>query len=193
MGLPSAAADELSRCVHDLGFVGALMDGHLPNMTFYDTAAYDPFWEAAQRLDVPIYLHPTYAPVKDVTLPEGRETPVDNDYADTIAAVLSAHGFGWHVDNGLSFLRLWLGGVFDRYPRVKVVLGHMGETIPFMLDRADMALGPWKTDGVTVKQAWERNVWVTTSGFWSMAPLAAVLKTTAADRIMVGLCRVRMN
>ncbi|KAF2787714.1 hypothetical protein K505DRAFT_218955, partial [Melanomma pulvis-pyrius CBS 109.77] len=58
MAYPQAAAEELERCVKVLGLVGALVDNHLGNMTFYDTTEYDPFWETAQRLDVPIYLHP---------------------------------------------------------------------------------------------------------------------------------------
>ena len=190
MGLPSLAAAELDRCITDLHFVGALIDSHLPNMTFYGSEAYDPFWETAQRLNVPIYLHPTYAPVTDVTGSEGRETPSPREsnsssYNEIVAAVLSAPGFGWHVDNGLSFLRLWLGGVFDRYPDVKLVLGHMGETIPFMLDRVDSAMGALKSEGVSVKEAWARNVWITTSGFFSMAPFRALKETTDVERILV--------
>ena len=195
MGIPSAAGAELDRCIQDLNFVGALIDSHLPNMTFYDSTAYDSFWETAQRLDVPVYMHPTYAPISDVTGAEGRETPPASSptssdssspsYNDFAAADLSSFGFGWHVDAGLAFLRLWLGGVFDRYPDVKLVLGHMGETIPFMLDRVDGALGPVKSEGVSVKEAWRKNVWVTTSGFFSLAPFKALKETTAADRILV--------
>ncbi|KAF2708652.1 hypothetical protein K504DRAFT_526767 [Pleomassaria siparia CBS 279.74] len=131
-------------------------------MTFYSRASYDPLWESAQNLDVPIYVHPTYAPTSDVTEPGGRETPNGDEYTEFVAAMLSAHGFGWHVDTGLSFLRLWMGGVFDRFPDAKIVLGHMGETLPFMLDRVNANLGPVKGSGV---KAWKKNVWVSTSGF----------------------------
>jgi predicted TIM-barrel fold metal-dependent hydrolase len=191
MAYPEAAAEELERCVNELGFLGALVDNHLNNMTFYDSTEYDPFWATAQRLEVPIYLHPTYSPGKDVRKPGGRETPSHGDYSEVVAAALSAHGFGWHVDTGLNFLRLWLGGVFDRFPHVKIILGHMGETIPYMLDRADAAMGSFKTEGVTVKDAWAKNIWVTTSGFFSVDPFSTLQRTTSSDRILVSIGLLR--
>lgn len=193
MADPLAAAAELERTVTQLGFVGALVDSHLANQTYYDSPAWDPFWATAQSLDVPIYLHPTYADIEDITGDGGRFTSEGGDYSAAAAAALAGGGFGWHVDTGLQFLRLWLGGVFDRFPDLKIVIGHMGETIPFMLQRTDRSAGGAKPGGVTVLEAYERNLWITTSGFFDLEPFSTVLRLTAKDRILVsGFCLLRL-
>lgn len=125
MAYPDQAAMELERCVSQLGLVGALVDSHLLNETYYDDATFDPIWAMAVQLDVPIYLHPTYPRIEDVNSTLGRFKPEDNDWSGPTASVLGTSGYGWHVDAGLGFLRLWLGGAFDRFPGLKIVLGHM--------------------------------------------------------------------
>jgi predicted TIM-barrel fold metal-dependent hydrolase len=185
MALPEQAAAELERCVSQLGFVGALVDTHLADETFYESSKFDPIWETAQRLDVPIYLHPTYPMIDDVNGTQGRFKSQDNDWPTDVAAMLGTAVYGWHTDCGLHFLRLWLGGVFDRFPNVKLALGHMGETVPYMLDRANSTVAWAKPTGITLPDAWATNVWVTTSGFFSLNPFATLLKTTSTDRIMV--------
>lgn len=189
MADPLAAAAELERSVTQLGFVGALVDSHLPNQTYYDNAEWDPFWSTAQRLDVPIYLHPTYADIEDITGPKGRFTFEDGDYSPAAAAALAGGGFGWHVDTGLQFLRLWIGGVFDRFPDLKIVIGHMGETIPFMLQRTDRSAGGAKPEGVTVVEAYAKNLWITTSGFFDLEPFSTLLSLTGKDHILVSISR----
>lgn len=186
MADPLAAAAELERSITQLGFVGALVDSHLPNQTYYDDAKWDSFWATAQRLDVPIYLHPTYADIDDITGLHGRFSAEDSDYSTAAAAGLAGGGFGWHVDTGLQFLRLWIGGVFDRFPDLKIIIGHMGETIPFMLQRTDRSAGGTKPEGVTVLEAYAKNLWITTSGFFDLEPFSTVLSLTAKDRILVG-------
>ncbi|KAJ4409206.1 hypothetical protein N0V82_009521 [Gnomoniopsis sp. IMI 355080] len=189
MADPIAAAAELERSVTQLSFVGALVDSHLPNQIYYDDAAWDPFWATAQRLGVPIYLHPTYADIEDITGPNGRFTPEDADYSPAAAAALAGGGFGWHVDTGLQFLRLWIGGVFDRFPDLKIIIGHTGETIPFMLQRTDRFAGGAKPKGVTVTEAYAKNLWITTSGFFDLEPFSTVLNLTGKDRILVSTSR----
>ncbi|KAJ4393404.1 hypothetical protein N0V93_002614 [Gnomoniopsis smithogilvyi] len=184
MADPLAAAAELERSVTQLEFVGALVDSHLPNQTYYDDAAWDPFWATAQRLDVPIYLHPTYADIEDITGLNGRFSPEDQDFSTAAAAALAGGGFGWHVDTGLQFLRLWIGGVFDRFPDLKIVIGHMGETIPFMLQRTNRSAGGAKPEGVTVVEAYAKNLWITTSGFFDLEPFSTVLSLTSNDHIL---------
>ena len=184
MAFPQLAADELRRCVTQLGFVGALVDSHLPNDISYDGPEYEPLWEALQQLDVPLYLHPTYPPPREVQQTGGLYTPDKASYPLPIAALLGTAGWGWHSDNGLQFLRLWLAGVFDKYPGIKIVLGHMGEMLPFMLARANFTLGLTKPSGVSVPEAYAKNIWITTSGFFSLDPFATVLRTTSKDRIM---------
>ena len=187
MAYPQLASDELERYISQLGFVGALVDSHLLNNTFYDGPDFDPLWATFERLDVPIYLHPTYPRTEEVNGIGGLYTPDNGVYPVPVASVLGTAGWGWHSDTGVSFLRLWLAGVFDRHPGLKIVLGHMGEMLPYMLARANEILGAAKPAGFTVPEAYAKNVWVTTSGFFSLDPFSTVLRTTGMDRIMVRL------
>ena len=185
MAYPAIAAEELEHCVSELGFVGALVDSHLLNNTSYDGPEYDVLWQALERLNVPIYLHPTYPPIQEVNQTGGLYTPDDDAYPETVASILGTAGWGWHSDCGVQFLRLWLAGVFDRHSGLRMVLGHMGEMLPYMLARSASAIGPAKTTGSTLQETYAKNVWVTTSGFFSLDPFATLLRTTARERIMV--------
>lgn len=187
MAYPLQAAAELERCVTQHGFVGALFDNHLINGTYYDGAAYRPFWAKAAALGVPIYLHPTW-PNETAYLAEGGTyAPSDGGAAYPMSGglLLGASAWGWHQDAGLHFLRLYAAGIFDEFPTLKIVLGHDGEMLPFMLERTTAMLGPHNTKAKTSLLAtWKRNVWVTTAGMFGLAPLAALLRTTAVDRVM---------
>ncbi|KAI9695065.1 MAG: hypothetical protein M1820_008958 [Bogoriella megaspora] len=184
MGNPSAAAAELKSCVQKYHFVGALIDAHLPNGTGYSSSAYDSFWSMAEKLDVPIYLHPTYPQLRELDSSNGIFAPDAGSYSDLVTAVVSTIGWGWHADTGLQFVKLWLSGVFDRHPSVKIVLGHMGEMVPFQLARIEATLGRQKMQGIGIRDAWNKNVWVTTSGMFSLDPMATLLRVTSVDKIM---------
>lgn len=186
MALPHAAAAELRRCVHDLDFRGALIDHRLPNGTYYDGDGWRPFWAAAEALGVPIYLHPTLASVASVTdIGHGIYAPAaPGDYSLFTAADLALVAWSWHQDVGLHFLRLYAAGVFEDFPRLKVVLGHVGEVVPYMLERADGFLSRQNASRASVKEVWARNVWVTTAGFFSLNPMGTLLRNTAVERIM---------
>ena len=119
----TAAANELERTVKELGFKGALINGHTRGR-FLDDQAFWPIFERAEALDVPIYLHPTPPP------PQVREAYYSG-LPGMVGNVLALAGWGWHCETGLHALRLVLGGVFDRFPRLQVIIGHMGENIPF--------------------------------------------------------------
>ncbi|KAG2171609.1 hypothetical protein INT43_008335 [Umbelopsis isabellina] len=176
MADPVAAAEELTHCVNDLGFVGALITNHA-NGRFYDGEDYYPFWERAQALDVPIYLHPTNA--WDDMMPIYR-----GDYSEQVAGILSTFGWGWHADTGLHFIKLFCSGTFDRFPKLKVVIGHNGEMVPCMLQRQSdffEKLIPMKR---TLVQVWNNNIWVTTSGMFTIPPFLTLMHTTKIDRIM---------
>ncbi|KAF6828173.1 2,3-dihydroxybenzoic acid decarboxylase [Colletotrichum plurivorum] len=178
---PPAAAAELKRCVRDLGFVGALVGNHLDDGAFYDTPRFHPLWEAAQELDVPIYIHPTF-PSEDES-----EVNFQGPYEPEVAKALGGWGWGWHSRTGLHFLRLFAAGLFDRFPRLKIVLGHMGEMLPFMLDRIVASSGKWPASESRKKglrEVWNTNVWITTSGMFTLAPMACLLQTTKMDRII---------
>ncbi|KAK1989130.1 hypothetical protein LZ30DRAFT_744581 [Colletotrichum cereale] len=186
---PAAAAEELRRAVRRLGFVGALVPNHLDDGSFFDAPRFDPLWAAAEELDVPVYLHPAFPPADESRVNfEGGDA-----YGPAVAAALGAWGWGWHARTGLHLLRLFAAGVFDRFPRLQVVLGHMGEMLPFMLDRvvrlsADWPAAPEGQEGGNrgrgLRAVWDANVWVTTSGMFSLAPMACLLRETRAERVV---------
>ncbi|KAK9235943.1 hypothetical protein V1525DRAFT_239848 [Lipomyces kononenkoae] len=173
---PIAAAEELARCVNDLGFVGTLIDNHLDGQ-FYDDECFWPVFEKAQELDVPIYLHPTFAT-------EDMLKHYKGNYSDETAVALSAFGWGWHVETGLHILRLYISGLFDRFPRLKIIIGHMGELLPFQLNRIFPQAGRWAKHERSFKEVWESNIWVTTSGMFSLAPLSCLLRTTSIEHVL---------
>jgi predicted TIM-barrel fold metal-dependent hydrolase len=184
MAVPAAAAAELRRCIRKHGFVGALVDAHLSNGSFYDSPAYDPLWAEAVQLNVPIYLHPTYPDVADiVAVGKGLYAPsAKGEYDGYHAVALGMSAWAWHERAGLGFLRLYLGGVFERFPGLQVILGHMGELVPYFLSRTDQYLSVNRT--LRLKDVYARNVYITTSGIFSLDPMATVLRATGHKRIM---------
>ena len=162
-----------------LGFVGALIDNHADGKSF-DGAAYDVLWAKACALDVPIYLHPTWPS------PRMAETFM-GAYAEPVGISLGAAGWGWHADVALHVLKLFCAGVFDRFPRLKIIIGHMGELLPYMLERCyDMSTrwAGWGPRERPLRRVWHENIWVTTSGAWSLAPIKCLLENTPVERIM---------
>ncbi|OJD37588.1 amidohydrolase 2 [Diplodia corticola] len=183
MGDPQAAAEELNRCVSDLGFVGALVNNHHKG-SYYDDPRYWPVFSTAQGLDVPVYIHPTFPSQDKIYQYRGH-------YSDSVAQMLGAWGWGWHSDVGLHLLRLYAAGLFDLFPRLKVVIGHMGEMLPFQLDRIiditeDMNTPEWNRPR-GLREVWENNIWITTSGMFSLAPMTCLLKVTTPDKIMLSV------
>jgi predicted TIM-barrel fold metal-dependent hydrolase len=174
---PAAAAAELDRAVTGLGFKGALMNGHVRGR-FLDEQAFWPIFECAQALDVPIYLHPTPPP-------EAVKEAYYSGLPGTCGASLSQAAWGWHCETGLHALRLVAGGVFDRFQRLQVILGHMGENIPFSLARADRFLTPHATHlNRRVADYFHDNFSITISGYYTAGPLLCALMVLGADRIM---------
>lgn len=173
---PQDAAEELTRCVKELGFVGALINNHL-NGTFYDDDKFWPVFERAVELDVPIYIHPTFA--SDDMAPHYK-----GNFSDKAAMWMSIAGWGWHTETGLHVLRLWSSGLFDKYPKLKIVIGHMGEMLPFQLDRIVPMSQQWADNKRDLRTVWKENIWITTSGMFSLAPLSCLLKMSPIDKIM---------
>lgn len=172
---PGAAADELERAVTQLGFKGAMLHG-LTNGRFHDEKPFWPIFERAQALDVPIYFHPS-VPSPAVIDAYYKE------YAQQFPVLLRA-GWGFTVETATQSLRLVLSGVFDAYPRLKVIFGHLGEGLPFYLWRINMTLGrEWKASR-SFREVYSEHVHVTTSGFWSDPALLCVIQEIGLDRVM---------
>lgn len=173
------SARELERTVSSLGFVGALIDNHADGK-YFDSAGYDVLWAKACALDVPIYLHPTWPSARMAEAFTGA-------YPEPVGISLRAAGWGWHGDVGLHILKLFCANVFDRFPALKIIIGHMGEMLPFMLERCyDMSTrwGGWGPRERPLRQVWDENIWITTSGAWSLAPIKCILENTKVERIM---------
>jgi uncharacterized protein len=177
MAEPRAAADELERAVRSLGFKGALING-TTNGRFLDDPSFVPILERAVALDVPIYIHPAVPPA---AVREAYYTGFD----PAVNFLLSAAGWGWHSEVGIHALRLILAGVFDRLPGLQIIIGHMGEMIPFMLARINNVLTPVaKNLQRKVPEYFLQNFYITTSGFFTDPPLLLALQIIGADRII---------
>ncbi|KAK6385751.1 hypothetical protein LTS17_001323 [Exophiala oligosperma] len=181
MKYPGRAAAELERAVTKLGLVGAMIDSHLPDsgMTHYDDEKYWVVFATAEKLDVPIYIHPS--PASD----ELMRSRFEGNYKQATAEGLMTGAWGWHEELGLHVVKLYAAGLFQRHPNLRIVIGHMGEMIPMMIDRIDR-LKFFKRGGVVGKfrDVWEKNIWVTTSGIFSVRTLEMLLKVTPLERVM---------
>jgi predicted TIM-barrel fold metal-dependent hydrolase len=175
-GAPEAAADELERTVTQHGFKGAMINGQTDGR-FLDDRFHWPTLARAERLEVPIYLHPGPPP-----------PAVSAAYYDNLppgaGETLATAGWGWHVDTGLHALRLIVGGVFDEFPRLQVILGHMGEALPFFLARSSQHLVRAGLVDRPLADYVEHNFHFTTSGMFTDAPLLCLLSVAGADRVM---------
>jgi len=175
---PEKAADELERCVRQLGFHGVLVNGATDGR-FLDDPAFEPILAKAEALDLPIYLHPGI-PTQSV-----RNAYYDN-LPGNFGFTLALSAWGWHVDTAIHILRLVLSGALDRHPGLKIVIGHMGEALPFMLDRIDETTSAEARSRLnrSVRQTILDQVWITTSGFFTMVPFMAALMSFGVDRIL---------
>jgi hypothetical protein len=174
---PGAAAEEFERAVADLGFVGAIVHGQTGGR-FLDAPEFEPILACAERIGVPLYVHPAepVAPVRRAYF-EG--------FPPGVSWKLAGPAWGWHAEAGLHVLRMILAGVFERHPRLQVLAGHMGEMLPFMLDRLDEQL-PARLTGLAREPSSYvlSHVHVTTSGRFGDAALACALSALGADRVL---------
>jgi predicted TIM-barrel fold metal-dependent hydrolase len=178
---PDEAAKELERCVTRHGFKGANLNGTTGGR-FMDEPRFLPVFEAAQQLGVPIYLHPAEPPE---TVMDAYYTGLSNDPTGEAAHLLSIAGWGWHAENGLHTLRLIVSGLFDRLPDLQVIIGHMGEGLPYALARSNAVLSSvMKHLPLSVAEYFHRNIHVTTSGYFTKPPLACALEVVGIERMM---------
>ena len=184
---PKDAAEELERTVTHLGFKGALINGHT-NGRYLDDESFSVLLERAQALEVPIYIHPTDPP----------QAISDVYYQNDPSLVI---GWGWLVETGTHLLRLMSSGVFDRYPRLKIIVGHMGELIPYCLTRLTLAMtmGNWMLANQEVNAAgpvprkileknvfhyMRENVFITTSGVFDQPVFNCAVAEVGIDNIL---------
>jgi len=183
---PDAAIKELERAVKELRLVGALVNGYdnagNSAPVYYDAPEYLDFWKTAEALDVPVYLHPR-------TVPDSRETTY-KPYQE-----LYGSAWGFHVETAEHVLRIIISGMLDKVPNLKIFLGHLGEFLPFWCWRLDHRIGREGWDGevaaangrpreLTVTEYVQRNIYVSTSGYFYTPALEHTLAVMGKDHIM---------
>lgn len=180
---PERAADELTRCVRELGFRGAMVNGFSQvgdgsAVVYYDLPQYRSFWRVVEQLDVPFYLHPRNPLPADARIYDGHRW-------------LYGPAWAFGQETAVHALRLMGSGLFDDCPRLKLVLGHMGEGLPYNLWRVDNANAwLWRDVGHgypakrTITEYMLRNVYITTAGNFSTPVLKAAIEILGADRIL---------
>lgn len=176
---PQAAAKELERSVADLGLLGAMTYGAVHGK-FLDHPDFEPVLATAEALNVPIYIHPNWASPQAMDL-------YYNDLGDaSISKVLSGAGYGWHQEVAVQCLRMIVSGVFDRHPNLQIVIGHMGEALPFYYWRFgdDLAKVTKAKLQKPVQQYITDNFWITTSAFFRTELLDLALAVMGEDRVM---------
>jgi len=173
------AARELERCVKELRFVGWNTHSNFGD-SYLDEERYWPLLAKVEELDVPIYLHPTVPMI---------------DGLRTFGIALAGPNFGFGTDAMYAFLRMIFRGVFDAFPRLKIILGHYGEALPFLLNRVDCAhrqgfstpnpeIGPGSSHNASYYLL--RNMWVTTSGNYLPAAYYCTRDSIGLDKILLG-------
>jgi predicted TIM-barrel fold metal-dependent hydrolase len=173
--LPEKAADELERAVKQLGLKGAMIHG-LTDGLFLDDKRFWPIFERAEALDVPLYLHPSF-PHPDVV------KAYYGDYLKDFPQVIRA-AWGYTVETATQAIRIVLSGVLEKHPGVRIILGHMGETLPFLLWRINQALSRPGHKQLSFGEQFRRHFYVTTSGNFSTPALICTMLEMGIDRIM---------
>jgi 2,3-dihydroxybenzoate decarboxylase len=172
---PKAAADELERCVTRHGMKGAMVHG-LTQGLFIDDKRFWPIFERAQALDVPIYAHPA----------KPHPAVIDVYYKDYVADFpgITNAAWGFTVETATQGVRLVLSGVFDAYPRLKIILGHLGEGLPFLLWRIDAMFKRKPNRAIAFRDTFCEHFYITTSGNFSDPAMLCCIQELGVDRIL---------
>lgn len=174
---PGAAADELERTAK-LGFKGAMLHG-LGNGVFLDDKRFWPIYERAEKLDLPIYFHPS--------LPHADVMRVYYDDYVKDFPMVARPAWGYTVETATLGIRLVLSGVFEKYPKLKVILGHLGETLPFLVWRIDHALARPGQKSMSFRDVFCNNFYITTSGNFSNPALLCCVMEMGIDHILFAI------
>ncbi|MCJ1436653.1 hypothetical protein MMC27_006034 [Xylographa pallens] len=180
---PKAAAEEAERCVRELGCVGIFINGYSNvgnpadlEIQYLDEPQCEPFWAKVAELDVPVYLHPRIVATGQMRIFRGYE-------------FLAGSPWGFARETAEHALRLMLSGLFDRYPNLRLVLGHCGEGLPTAIDRTDHRLRHFKTGEHGAHQHplayyFAKNFWITTAGVMKASTLESTIREVGIDRVM---------
>jgi uncharacterized protein len=177
VGAPNKAAEELQRRVTQDGFKGAVINGQNRGR-YLDDKFYWPILEAAEALNVPIHIHPAKPPKAVIEASYGGFSPA-------VTEMFAGTGWGWHIETAVHVLRMILGGAFDRFPKLNLLIGHLGEGLIFMIQRVDSM--PPRMTGLQhpVSHYLRNNIYYTVSGFnFPSAFLALLLEMGGVERIM---------
>ena len=176
---PDLAIRELRRC-HEMGFVGVMLSGIVgATGDFLDAPKYGKLLSELEKLDMPIFLHPGIPP----------RTVVDTYYSmpgnDVATSMMASGAWGWHSETGIHIVRLAVSGTLDAHPKLKIVAGHLGEMLPFMMQRFDAALDA-KAMGLqrSVGEALRTQVWLAISGMFTIPVTQLAIQTWGVDRIL---------
>jgi predicted TIM-barrel fold metal-dependent hydrolase len=174
---PDIAADELERMVKKHGFKGGWINGHTRGR-YLDDKSFWPILERADALKVPLCIHPTPPPAPVVEA-------YYSGFSPEVTFGLSRHGWGWHIETAVHVLRLILSGAFDQFPDLQIVIGHLGEALPFMMPRLDkgLSMNITKLDR-PVADYLQENVYYSFSGFNFTSTFLDLYLQVGADRIM---------
>jgi predicted TIM-barrel fold metal-dependent hydrolase len=172
---PAEAAQELERCIQELGFSGALVCGRTREKNL-DHIDLRPILATAARLRIPVFIHPQVPQraVRDIYY---------SGFGDAVDSAFAAFALGWHYEAGIQFVRLMLAGVFDELPDLQIVLGHWGEVVLFYLERLNQLARVSKLER-PVAEYFRQNLYVTSSGMWSQDYLQRTLDVVGAERIL---------
>jgi uncharacterized protein len=176
IGDPPAAVAELERALGDEGFKGVVINGHHRGR-YLDDRFFWPVLARAEALKLPIYLHPTQSPQAVIDAWYGGLTPI-------VSEMMANGGWGWHIETALHVLRMILGGVFDEHPELQIVVGHMGETLPSMLQRVDVMAPAMTKLKKPISAYLSENVHYTFSGFNFLPAFLELLLQVGVDRIL---------
>jgi predicted TIM-barrel fold metal-dependent hydrolase len=174
---PTQAVRELERCITKLGFKGVMVNGYTQvdspdNLIYFDDEQLTPFWEALTALDVPLYLHPRAS----------HKALMYHNHPE-----LTGAAWGFAPETATHALRIVYSGIFDRFPTAKLVLGHLGESLPFLAWRIQHGIDFSPNGRKTKKRLSDYladNIWVTTSGNFNTQALHCTLLTMGSDRIL---------
>jgi len=177
MANAKAAVAELERCMKETGFKGAVINGHIRGK-YLDDQSFWPVLECAEALNAPIYLHPTMPPAQ-------VQEAYYSGFSPMVSNMLAMAGWGWHIETAVHIIRLVLGGTFDRFPNLQFIIGHMGEGLPFMMERMNKVLRPEVTKlQRSMNEYLRENVYYTFSGFNYIQNFINLLMEVGTDRIM---------